>query len=136
MKKKKQNSATPVTRRAALRSLLLTADTQLRTSVTHRAVAVQDQRLDQLFAVGRFRRDTQGGESQQSRNQLCSHGLRQRAAREHHQCQGSCSQGPGEVFCNSGLGHTHTYAHTHTHAHAHTHTHTHTASFSRGLCPI
>lgn len=40
---------------------------------THGAVAVQHQRLDQLFTV-RFRCDGQGGESQQNYNLLCSHG--------------------------------------------------------------
>lgn len=50
---------------------------------TYRAVAVQDQRFNQLFTV-RFRCSTQGGESQQSNNQLCSHGSRQQAAREQH----------------------------------------------------
>lgn len=46
-------------------------------SDTHRTVAVQDQGLDQLVAVGLRRGcSTQGGESQQSNNQLCGHGWR------------------------------------------------------------
>lgn len=57
-------------------SIIMTTD-------THRAVAVHDQGLNQLFAV-QWRRSAQGGESQQSHNQLCSHGWRQRAAREQH----------------------------------------------------
>lgn len=48
---------------------------------THGAVAVQYPRFNQLFTV-QFRCGTQGGESEQSNNQLCSHGSRQQAARE------------------------------------------------------
>lgn len=77
-------------------------------------MTVQDQRLDQLFAVG-LRCGTQGGESQQSNNQLCGHGWRQQATTLVSGIPpGSASSKElrGPLLCKCGRGHADTQTNT------------------------